>query len=64
MRPLGGPDSGALAVEVEVVRVHAQAAIIHGEGHINPSAWRPLIYKFRHYFGLEPERGKTFRAKR
>jgi flavin reductase (DIM6/NTAB) family NADH-FMN oxidoreductase RutF len=62
MRPLGDANSGALAVEVEVVRVHAQAAIIHDERHINPSAWRPLIYNFRHYFGLGPERGKTFRA--
>jgi flavin reductase (DIM6/NTAB) family NADH-FMN oxidoreductase RutF len=61
-RPLGGPDSGALAVEVEVVRVHAQATIIHDERRIDPSAWRPLIYNFRHYFGLGPERGKTFRA--
>jgi flavin reductase (DIM6/NTAB) family NADH-FMN oxidoreductase RutF len=62
MRPLGSPNSGALAVEVEVVRVHAQAAITHSERHINPSAWRPLIYNFRHYFGLGAERGKTFRA--
>lgn len=55
-------DSTALAVEVEVVRVHAHAEIIHSERHISPTAWRPLIYNFRHYFGLGQELGKTVRA--
>ena len=62
MRPLCDPQSGALAVEVEVVRVHAHAALIEGERHISPTGWRPLIYNFRHYFGLGIELGKTFRA--
>lgn len=61
IRPLRA-DSTALAVEVEVVRVHARSDIIHGERHISPSAWRPLIYNFRHYFGLGQELGKSFRA--
>lgn len=62
IRPLGGAESGTLAVEVEVVRVHARAEIVHGERHICPAAWRPLIYNFRHYFGLGHELGKTFRS--
>ncbi|MGE5333163.1 MAG: flavin reductase family protein [Nitrososphaerota archaeon] len=54
--------SGALVVEVEAVMVHASAEIIQDESHIRPGAWHPLIYNFRHYFGLGPELGKTFRA--
>lgn len=62
IRPIGGAESGTLAVEVEVVRVHASAEIVLGERHISPAAWRPLIYNFRHYFGLREELGKTFRS--
>lgn len=62
IRPLCDPQDGALAVEVEVVYVHAHAAIIEGERHISPTSWQPLIYSFRHYFGLGIELGKTFRA--
>ncbi|MGH2486373.1 MAG: flavin reductase family protein [Ktedonobacterales bacterium] len=61
IRPLHA-DSTALVVEVEVVRVHARGDIMHGERHISPTAWRPLIYNFRHYFGLGRELGKSFRA--
>jgi flavin reductase (DIM6/NTAB) family NADH-FMN oxidoreductase RutF len=53
---------GALAVEAEVVRVHAREDLVVGGRHVDPGAWRPLIYNFRHYFGLGPELGKTFRA--
>jgi flavin reductase (DIM6/NTAB) family NADH-FMN oxidoreductase RutF len=52
----------AFTVEVEVLRVHAHLSMIEGERHINPEAWHPLIYNFRHYFGLGTELGKTFRA--
>ena len=62
IRPIGGAESGTLAVEVEVVRVHARAEIVLGERHISPATWRPLIYNFRHYFGLGQELGKTFRS--
>ncbi|MBL3628964.1 flavin reductase family protein, partial [Bacillus sp. RHF6] len=37
-------------------------SIILNENHINPSKWSPLIYNFRHYFGLGREIGKTFRS--
>lgn len=54
---------GAVAVEVEVIRVHATNEIVSGDRHIDPGKWSPLIYNFRHYFRLaESELGKTFRA--
>jgi flavin reductase (DIM6/NTAB) family NADH-FMN oxidoreductase RutF len=62
IRSLGDPQSGSLAVEAQVVCVHAYTAIIEGDRHISPTGWRPLIYSFRHYFGLGIELGKTFRA--
>lgn len=49
-------------VEVEAVRVHAHEDIVAGENHVNPNRWSPLIYNFRHYFGLGNELGKTFRS--
>lgn len=66
VHPIGLSDthvrSGALAIEVEVVRVHARESLIIRDRHIDPTKWRPLIYNFRHYFGLGRELGKTFRA--
>jgi flavin reductase (DIM6/NTAB) family NADH-FMN oxidoreductase RutF len=58
LRSLGG----AAAVEVEVLRVHVREDKISGENHVDPRNWQPLIYNFRHYFGLGPELGKTFRS--
>ena len=49
-------------VETEAVCVHAHDDIILGENHINPEKWSPLIYNFRHYFGLGPQVGKTYRS--
>lgn len=50
------------AVCVRVVCVHAREDIIIKEKHIDPRKWDPLIYNFRHYFGLGPDLGKTFKA--
>ena len=50
------------AVEVRVLKVHVRSDFVLGENHVNPENWQPLIYNFRHYFGLGPELGKTFRA--
>ncbi len=61
LRPLHQSDE-VFIVEVEVLRVHAHLSVIEGDHYINPEAWRPLIYNFRHYFGLGTELGKTFRA--
>ncbi|MFC7216970.1 flavin reductase family protein [Streptomyces polyrhachis] len=60
-----GPDvSGEFViVEAAVCTVHADARIVvPGTDHIDPAAWSPLIYNFRHYFGLGPERGHSHRS--
>ncbi|MFR9778557.1 flavin reductase family protein [Micromonospora sp. MS34] len=52
-----------LIVEAHVLRAHADPAIVvPGTQHVAPTAWRPLIYNFRHYFGLGPELGHSFRS--
>lgn len=61
IRPFHQSDSARI-VEVEVLRVHAHESVITDDHHINPQAWHPLIYNFRHYFGLGTALGKTFRA--
>ena len=54
---------GAIAVEVEILRVHAASHLVFDGRYINPAKWSPLIYNFRHYYRLAPEElGKTFRA--
>lgn len=49
-------------VEAQALKVHAHEEIIVNDNHINPRKWSPLIYNFRHYFGLGYELGKTFRS--
>lgn len=50
-------------VEAMAVRVHADTGIVIGDtSHIDPTVWSPLIYNFRHYFGLGPRLGKAGRA--
>jgi flavin reductase (DIM6/NTAB) family NADH-FMN oxidoreductase RutF len=52
-----------LIVEAYVLRVHAAPElVVPGTEHVDPAAWSPLIYNFRHYFGLGPELGHTFRS--
>jgi flavin reductase (DIM6/NTAB) family NADH-FMN oxidoreductase RutF len=50
------------AVEVRAVKIHADERLILKDNHIDPAKWDPLIYNFRHYFGLGKELGKTFKA--
>ncbi|WP_156724064.1 flavin reductase family protein [Streptomyces apocyni] len=59
-----GPDGEFRIAECEVVRVHAAASVVvPGTQHIDPAEWNPLIYSFRHYFGLaHPELGYGFRS--
>ncbi|MEU7486969.1 flavin reductase family protein [Streptomyces sp. NPDC042319] len=50
-------------VEAVVRKVHADPRIVvPGTDHIDPAAWSPLIYNFRHYFGLGPELGHSYRT--
>jgi flavin reductase (DIM6/NTAB) family NADH-FMN oxidoreductase RutF len=53
---------GAASVEVEILRVHVHRNFVFKEHYIDPAKWQPLIYNFRHYFGLGEELGSTFRA--
>jgi flavin reductase (DIM6/NTAB) family NADH-FMN oxidoreductase RutF len=54
---------GGVAVEVEIVRLHADETFVKEGKYIDAEKWSPLIYNFRHYFRLAGEElGKTFRA--
>lgn len=59
------PDASGefVIVEAAVHKVHADSRIVvPGTDHIDPAAWSPLVYNFRHYFGLGPELGHTYRS--
>ncbi|WP_225847194.1 flavin reductase family protein [Streptomyces sp. HPF1205] len=63
VRIRGGAAGGFLIAEAEVVRVHAEAGlVVPGTQHIDPGRWNPLIYNFRHYFGLGEQLGHSFRS--
>ncbi|WP_350349552.1 flavin reductase family protein [Agromyces sp. G08B096] len=50
-RATPGLDGSYLMVEAEVLRVHADRAVLDPTGqHIDPTAWNPLVYAFRHFF--------------
>ncbi|WP_438824962.1 flavin reductase [Bacillus sp. JJ722] len=49
-------------VETQAIHIHAHKEIIIEGNHIDPNKWSPLIYNFRHYFGLGNQLGKTFRS--
>jgi len=59
----GGEYPDTAAVCVQVVCVHAAEELVVKDNHIDPAKWDPLIYNFRHYQGLGPDLGKTFKAK-
>ncbi|MGX5696015.1 flavin reductase family protein [Agromyces soli] len=55
-----GVDPGYFMVETEVVRVHALPELnVPGTQHIDPHAWHPLIYSFRHFFDRGEQVGWT-----
>ncbi len=60
--PRLGKLGGGAAVEVRVLKAHVRSDFILRENYVDPEKWQPLIYNFRHYFGLGEELGKTFRA--
>ncbi|MCP2321497.1 flavin reductase (DIM6/NTAB) family NADH-FMN oxidoreductase RutF [Hamadaea flava] len=52
-----------LIAQASVVAVHADPDIVvPGTDHVDPRKWSPLIYNFRHYFGLGDRLGHNFRA--
>ena len=51
------------AVECEVLRVHAHEDItVEGTDHIDPEAWHPLLYAYRHFYDRGPEVGWTWKS--
>ncbi|WP_327129365.1 flavin reductase family protein [Streptomyces sp. NBC_01727] len=63
MRVQPAASNDFLIIEAEVLKVHADPRIVvPGTQHIDPSVWSPLIYNFRHYFGLDTELGHSFRS--
>lgn len=47
-------------VEAEVLRVHAAHEVtVPGTDHIDPEAWHPLIYAYRHFYDRGAEVGWT-----
>jgi flavin reductase (DIM6/NTAB) family NADH-FMN oxidoreductase RutF len=54
-----------VVVHARAVRVHADAGIVvPGTSHIDPASRQPLLYNFRHYFGLGARLGIARRAER
>lgn len=52
-----------LLVQAKVLRVHADhRVVVPGTSYVDPDAWSPLIYNFRHYFGLGSQLGESFRT--
>ncbi len=59
------PDSTGsfVIVEAAVQAVHAAPELVVADSdHVDPQRWSPLIYNFRHYFGLGQELGNSFRS--
>ena len=50
-------------IELEFVQVHAQDHLVMEENKINPLGWHPLIYNFKHYYGLGEHKGLNFTIK-
>ena len=57
-----GKLGGGAAVEVRILKAHIREDFVLRGNYVDPERWQPLIYNFRHYFGLGAELGKTFRA--
>src|SRR5690606_27793018 len=58
LRATPGISGDYFMVEAEVVRVHADPAILQpGTAPIDPTRWDPLVYSFRHFFRRGAELG-------
>jgi flavin reductase (DIM6/NTAB) family NADH-FMN oxidoreductase RutF len=56
-------NSEFVIAQAAVVTVHADPAIVvPTTSYIDPRHWSPLIYNFRHYFGLGEQLGHNFRS--
>ena len=50
-------------VELEFVQVYAEDHLVMEGNKINPLEWKPLIYNFKHYYGLGEHKGLNFSIK-
>ncbi|GAA2813540.1 flavin reductase family protein [Crossiella cryophila] len=58
-----GGDGDFVIVEAQVLAVHADPGlVVPGTEHVDPARWQPLIYNFRHYFGLGEHLGHSYRS--
>ena len=55
--------NGSVLVELEIVQVHAQDHLVMEGNKINPLQWEPLIYNFKHYYGIGEHKGLNFTIK-
>ena len=55
--------NGYVLVELEIVQVHAQDHLVMEGSKINPLQWEPLIYNFKHYYGIGEHKGLNFTIK-
>ena len=55
--------NGYVLVELEIVQVHAQDNLVMEGNKINPLQWEPLIYNFKHYYGIGEHKGLNFTIK-
>lgn len=55
--------NGYVLVELEIVQVHAQDHLVMEGNKINPLQWEPLIYNFKHYYGIGEHKGLNFTIK-
>lgn len=62
IHPFGEPDSGVVAVDVQVIQVHIEEDLLvpGSTRYIDPDKWDPLIMKFLEFYGegrnLHPSR--------
>jgi flavin reductase (DIM6/NTAB) family NADH-FMN oxidoreductase RutF len=52
--PFGDPEDYSLAIEVRIIRVHIDEAILNSEKrhYIDADKWNPLIMSFCEFYGL------------
>ena len=56
IHPFGEPDSGVVAVDVQVVRVHVEESLLMlgSDRYVDPDKWDPLMMKFLEFYGGGP----------
>lgn len=43
-----------VALEVEILAVHVEEALLAGPNRVDPHRWKPLVMSFQEFFGLTP----------